>query len=372
MKIALDCRSVFQGHGGIGSYTKKLAKGITEADKEFDYILLTTSRLKENLTKHKNVVQASYEAGMIDQRWEQLQLPDILTENDVDLYHNTCFSLPVIKTVKSRVTTIHDVVFRARPELVDDGLRRYLDLWTEHAVASADAIITVSEYSKQEIIKYYNADAEKIHVIYNGIGSEFKKASEAKKRALRKKYGFPDEFILYLGSIEPKKNIDLLLDAFKIFLSRSQKACPLVLAGGQGGKRYDLDSAVKTRGLTEKVVKLGYVDKKDIVSLLSSATVFVYPSQYEGFGLPPLEAMACGTATVVSNASCLPEVVGDAALIADVSDAEDLTQKIEMLFADEDLRKSFEKKGAERAKKFTWKQASEETLNIYRDLLKCQ
>lgn len=369
MRIALDCRSVFKGHGGIGSHAEKLARVLTDADKKSTYLLLTTSRLQETLTKQKNTVQLSFEAGMIDQNWEQLKLPDILKENKIDLYHNTCFSLPVVNTVKYRVSTIHDIVFRTIPELVDDSLRDYLDHWTEHAAKVADKIITVSEYSKNEIVKYYKISPDKISVIYNGIAPEFTKASTEKIEAVRKKYKIPETFVFYLGSIEPKKNIDLLFDAYRILPQNLKTTCPLVLAGGRGGKSYDLESAVRKRNLQKQIMLLGYVDDLDVVPLLSAASVFVYPSRYEGFGLPPLEAMACKTPAIVSNASCLPEVVGDAALIADANSPEDLMGKIKIILKDEDLRRNYSKKGYQRSKEFTWKKAAEQTLKIYRGLL---
>ena len=205
MRIALDCRSVFPSRGGIGRYTQNLAQILPQIAPQNDYFLFATKKQKESIVENFPVKQIGFDAGMIDPYWEQMKLPEKLARHEIHLYHNPCFSLPIAQENTKLVATIHDIVFREEPQLVTPWLREYLDRWTEVSLKIADHIITVSDYSKQQILKYYDTDASKISVIYNGIEKHFQPASEAKQNKVREKYKIPKDFILYLGSVEPKK-----------------------------------------------------------------------------------------------------------------------------------------------------------------------
>jgi glycosyltransferase involved in cell wall biosynthesis len=363
--------------GGIGHCTRSLVRAIAEADGRHDYVLVTTDRggagkLVEGIpAAGRNFRELSFPAGMIDKRWEQLQLPTVLADNGIDLYHSPCFALPVVETTRARVATVHDVVFRTRPELVDTGLGDYLDRWTGHSLDVADAIVTVSEFSKREIVRAYDAPAEKVHVIYNGIGPEFHRRDpgEAGKR-LRETHALPERFVLYVGSLEAKKNIDRLLDAFATLVEEGRAGDrKLVLAGGRGGQAYDVEAAIGRAGVREHVIATGYLPDGDIPALMNMADLFVFPSLYEGFGLPPLEAMACATPTVVSDAACLPEVAGDGALVAPAEDVAGLAAAIGRALGDEALRGKLSALGPKRASEFTWQRAARETLALYESLI---
>jgi len=366
MKIALDCRSVFPGRGGIGRYAETLARSLARADSAHEYVLLTTERQGEPIVRSDKVVETSFRTGMIDPVWEQLHLPVVLRQQEVDLYHNPCFSLPVASDRVRLVSTVHDVVFRARPDLVEPRLRDYLARWTEVALKVGQRIITVSRYSKEQIVKLYTPDPDKVHVVYNGIDQRFKPLPKTECRKIREKYRLPKDFVLYMGAIEPKKNLDVLLDAQRILKQKSTDYV-LVIAGPKGSLQYDLHEGLRKRNLESAVVLLGYVEDRDVVGLLSAARVFVYPSLYEGFGFPPLEAMACGTPTVVSDATSLPEVVGDGALVAPAQDPGALAGAIASAFVDKDLQSQLVKKGKKRARSFTWEQCAERTLAVYRE-----
>ena len=368
MRIAIDCRSVFPGMGGIGHHAEQLVRAIAEQDGRATYALLFTERKKpEPLTRRQSFQELVFPAGMIDERWEQIQLPTVLADNEIDLYHSTCFSLPVVKTTEWRIATVHDVVFRTRPDLVAPKLCDYLDTWTEHSLEVADAVITVSEFSKGEITRAYGTPPEKVHVIYNGIEPRFSERVGVKaKKSVRKKYGLPEKFVLYVGSLEPKKNIDRLIEAFAMLAEGGDVGRrKLVLAGGGGGMAYDVEEAIAKAGAKGKVVVTGYVQDEEIVALMNMADLFVYPSLYEGFGLPPLEAMACGTPTVVSDATCLPEVVGEGALVAPAEDVSALAEAMDKGLSDLKLRRSLIQRGRKRAADFTWKRAAGETLALY-------
>jgi len=368
MRIAIDCRSVFPGMGGIGRYAQGLVRALAELDDRNAYLLLFTTKKRDGkLVDKPNFREFYFEAAMIDERWEQLHLPTILADNEVDLYHATCFALPVVKTVKHQVTTVHDVVFRTHPELVAPRLRDYLHRWTEHSLEMADAVMTVSEFSRDEIAAAYGTPKERVHVTYNGIDRRFREGpARGVVRRMRARLDLDDGFVLYAGSLESKKNIDRLLEAFSLLVAdgRAGKR-QLVLAGGRGGMAYDVEAAVRRSGLADRVVIAGYVTDEEVLGLMHAADLFVYPSLYEGFGLPPLEAMACGTPTVVSNASCLPEVVGSGALLAPAKDAAGLADAMAKALHDKGIRKSLSQCGRKRAALYTWKRAAERTLKVY-------
>ena len=368
MRIAIDCRSVFPGRGGIGRHAENLVRALAGVDGHHQYLLLFTRRKGDlRLIGSDAFAELVFEAGMIDERWEQLQLPTVLADNGIDLYHNTCFSVPVVQTTQWRVATVHDVVFRVHPELVDPKLCDYLDRWTEHALDVADAVITVSEFSKGQISDAYGTASEKVHVVYNGVEEHFRPGvSKRMAREVREKHKLPERFVLYIGSLEPKKNIDRLLEALRSLVeARAVKGHKLVLAGGAGGKGYDVAQAMDLAGVREHVLVTGYVDDSEVAPLMNLADLFVYPSLYEGFGLPPLEAMACGTPTVVSDASSLPEVVGDGALVAPATDAAGLAEQMARGLRDAKLRRRLKARGRKRAREFTWARAARETLALY-------
>jgi len=368
MRIAIDCRPVFAGMGGIGHHTESLVRAIAKADSRHQYTLLFTARKNEGrLVGSDRFQELTFEAGMIDPVWEQVQLPSVLSENEIELYHSPCFALPAVKTTKWRVATVHDVVFRTHPELVASGLRDYLDRWTEHSLEVADAVITVSEFSKSEIVRAYGTPGEKVHVIPNGVEDRFRRRySKHAERELRQKLGLSGRFVLYVGSLEPKKNISRLLKAFAMVLrSARAEGLRLVLAGGRGGQEYDVDAEIERAGIGKHVMVIGYLPDAEIPVLMRAAALFVYPSLYEGFGLPPLEAMACGTPVVVSNSSSLPEVVGDAALIAPAEETDRLAEAVERGLFDKAVRKTLVRKGLGRVLPYTWSRAAEQTLEVY-------
>ena len=364
MKIAIDCRSSFPGRGGIGRYAENLGRRIPLLDQNNNYVILTTDRQKEKICSYEKVQQMQFPTGMIDPLWEQTCLPSILKEHAINLYHNPCFSLPIAKEKLKLVTTIHDVVFREKPELVEEKLCAYLDRWTQVACKIADAIITVSEYSKRQLIRYYDVSPNKIEVIYNGIDAKFKKASPMQCSIVCQRYRLPEKFLLYLGSIEPKKNIERLLEAMQI-IKEKHRDYPLVIAGGKGSKQYDIENAIQKLKLKDSVLLIGYVDESDVVPLLSQANIFIYPSLYEGFGFPPLEAMACGTPTIVSNATSLPEIVGSSALVFDAEDSQSLASAIERLLSDNQEYMALVWKGKSQAEKFRWEECARRTLDVY-------
>ncbi|HUV05756.1 MAG TPA: glycosyltransferase family 1 protein, partial [Armatimonadota bacterium] len=234
------------------------------------------------------------------------------------------------------------------------------------AVKKADAIIAISESTKRDIVELLGAPEHKIYTTLLGVDPPYRPVSDERKERVAREHGLGHSTILYLGTLEPRKNIPALLAAFsQARKSSPAKDCTLVLAGGKGWFFNQTFKLVEDLGLKESVRFTGYVPAEDLPALYSAATVFVYPSLHEGFGLPPLEAMACGTPVITSNASSLPEVVGDAGIMVDPYNVEELAGAILRVLCDPDLRQEMSAKGLERAKKFSWEETARQTLKVY-------
>jgi len=303
------------------------------------------------------------DAGMIDEHFEQLGLPSLLSDLEIDTYVNTTFSVPALKTTRHQVSFIHDVVFEDRPELVEPGLCEYLQRSSRFAASHADRVITVSEHSRRRICAVYGLEPERVAVVRNGVTKPEAMPTEGHVEDARARLGVSRPYVLYVGSLEPKKGIPELLEAFAR-LTADGFTGQLVLAGGKAGPPYDVDAHVATHGITDRVNMLGYVSEEDKQCLMAGCELFVYPSRYEGFGLPPLEALAFGKPCVVTDATSLPEVVGDCALMARSEDTESLTETMKRGLADAGYREHAREAGPAWAAEFTWERAAREFLDV--------
>ena len=366
MRIGIDARSVHPGHGGIGTYARELVRALARIDRQNQYFIVCTDRKgPEPIATAPSVTEISCRAAMLDWGWEQLQLPALAEDLELDVLHLTCFGALIAKPCRV-VSTIHDVVFRERPELVEPRLAASLDRAASLAAREADHVITVSDYSREAIGRAYHIPLDRISVVYPAAGSEFRPiARQEAARRVEERFGLQPGYLLYVGALEPKKNIDGLLDAFSRVLRDGFADQVLVLAGGEGGMPYDLERAVRARRIESSVLALGYVPDADLPWLYTAAGAFVYPSFYEGFGLPPLEAMACGTPTIVSRATCLPEVVGEAALLVDPERPEEMAEAIARVLADRALAAELSRRGLEQSGRFSWERAAARTLEVY-------
>ncbi len=266
------------------------------------------------------------------------------------------------------VVTVHDVFPWSAPGTstrMDTLIYRH---WLPRVLPRVDAVITVSQVSKKDIVRYLRVPAQKVHVIHEGVGAAFSPASAEDTSRVQSRIQIPPRYILFVGSIEERKNLRRLLHACARLWRAGEKR-PLVVVGARRWKYSAIMRTLEELGVEEHVIFTGYVPDADLPAIYSGADVFVFPSLYEGFGLPPLEAMACGTPVVCSNAASLPEVVGDAAITVDPHDVEGLAEAIHRVLADAGLREELRAKGLERAKLFTWERAARETLAVYRRVL---
>ena len=282
------------------------------------------------------------------------------------VFHATEHLLPPMQHARS-VFTFHDAIYALYPQFHLRMNLWFLNLMMPRFLARANRVIAVSERSARDCMRLYGVLESKITVVYEAADASWRPISNTAALAeVRAKYGLPDQFMLCLGTIEPRKNIGVLLDALKAMLA-SDATAALVIAGRKGWLFEPIFAQVRELGLDAHVIFTGYVPADDARALMNAATLFAYPSLYEGFGLPPLEAMACGTPVVCSNASSLPEVVGDAALTVPPTDARALASALQRVWRDADLRADLRARGLARAARFSWARAARETADVYRE-----
>lgn len=273
-------------------------------------------------------------------------------------------------TKGKKVIFVYDMSYKSCPETVRSRTRNLLNIALEKSCRRADKIITISEFSKQEIIRYLGIDEKKIVIMPCGVDFSVYHTdySEEKVKTATAKYNISSDYLLYLGTLEPRKNITRLIHAYARLTHKVPNLPKLVLAGRKGWLYESIFDTVKELRLEENVIFTGYVEEKDAPLLMKGAKAFLFPSVYEGFGMPPLEAMACGTPVLTSNVSSLPEVVGDAGILTDPYSVESISEGIYKLLNNEGLREELIAKGLERVKKFTWDNSAEIVYQVLQDL----
>lgn len=295
--------------------------------------------------------------------WEQLTLPR-LARGRFDLLHGLAFALPLAWRGRS-VVTIFDLSFLRHPEMFNRGNRLYLTLSTRLAARRADRVLTISEHGRREVIELLGVAPERVITTYCAADSRFQPLPATEVESFRMRRGLPDRFILYLGTLEPRKNVVTLVKAYARLRAGWPGAPLLVLAGAPGWLYRDVLAAIEQLGLGEHVLRPGFVDGDEQALWYNAAAVFAYPSIYEGFGLPPLEAMACGTPVVVANASSLPEVIGEAGLQVPPLDEGALANSLRQVLQDDQQARIMREAGLERAAQFSWRRLARETLSCY-------
>lgn len=299
--------------------------------------------------------------------WYRLGLPFLANWviPAADIFHSPNFMLPPLRRTKTLIT-IHDLSFVRFPECADPALAKFLTRMVPRWVRRADMVLADSESTKSDLIEWIAIPQEKIEVVYGGVEDFFVPVrGEGVLASIQQKYLVPKPYILTMGTLEPRKNIGRLIEAYAILKQETGLLHTLIVAGGKGWLYSELFTQVDRLGLHQDVVFLGYVPDTDLPPLISGADLFVFPSLYEGFGLPPLEAMACGCPVVSSQAASLMEILGDAALYFEAIDVRALAQAIERALADRALRETLIERGLAQAARFTWKAAAEKLLRVY-------
>ena len=357
---------------GIHSYIHQLIQHLPEADKDLRAIVFTgRSRREEWGVSDALGWRASRwptHRPWVRIAWEQLLQPWALRRAGVQLLHAMAFVSPLAAPVPT-VITVHDLSFLRFPERFRPANRLYLSTMTRLSCRRARRIIAVSQATADQVVQLLGVPAERIDVVPHGVQhAHFCPLPPSQVAALSREKGLPERFVLFLGTLEPRKNLITLIEAFARTEAMRQ-GYKLVIAGGKGWYYGEIFTHVERLGLERSILFPGFVPADELSLWYNAATVFVYPSLYEGFGMPLLEAMACGTPVIGSQASCMPEVVGDAGLLVSPHDVAGLVGSLDQLLADADLRADLSQRGRTRAATFTWEAAAQATVASYRQAL---
>ncbi|MEM7032550.1 MAG: glycosyltransferase family 1 protein [Chloroflexota bacterium] len=300
--------------------------------------------------------------------WEQTLQPIALKQQEVDLFHALAFAAP-LTTHCPFVVTIYDLSFRHFPEAFRPFNRFYLNTLTSLTAKRAARIITISESTRQDVMRFYSVDPNRVQTIYCGVDDSFQPLPSRDIDAFKTKHNLPDRFILFLGTIEPRKNVVGLLKAYAVWIQRDAAAPLLVVGGGKGWYYQQVFEWVEKLGLQDRVRFPGYLPQADLRLWYNAANIFVYPSLFEGFGLPVLEAMACGTPVITSNVSSLPEVAGDAAVLIDPHNTDALSAAMEQVYSQPTTQQTMAEKGLRQRVRFSWQKTATETRKVYQTVL---
>lgn len=366
-RIGIDARLTYYTQGGIAKYTQQIIRALGGIDARNEYLLLHSRRDARSLAAAPNQRRVACWTPA-HHRIERLALAVELAGRRLDLLHSPDFIPPLGGRYRS-VITIHDLAFLLYPEFLTAESRRIYNDQIEAAVRRADAIIAVSEATRQDVIEHLDAPPEKVRVVLEAADPRYRPVPPAEVERVCAGLGLPPGYVLFVGTQEPRKNIAGLLGAYARLRAGSPDAPPLAIAGGRGWLADGLAELADSLHLGDSVRWLGHVPSEDLPALYSGAAVLCFPSFYEGFGLPPLEAMACGAPVVTSDRGSLPEVVGEAGLLVDPNDPAAIAAALERVLGDPALAADLRTRGIERASTFSWERAARETLAVYERVL---
>ncbi len=373
MRIGFDARNLlYPQRTGIGEYVYRLLSSLNTLDTE-RRIRLFFPRGEggqtyswDNIRSVHSVIPSDIREDRFYRLWFDVYLPLRIRSDRIDIFHGPSYLVPKSQRART-VVTVHDLTHEKYPELAQ-GCSAEFSKRVRESVLGADAVIAISETTKIDLLDLYPIDESRVSVIHYGVDDCFKPIEDTELlESFRKRHRLPERFVLSVGSLHPRKNIRGLLRGFSILRKKTSLPHCLVVAGKDYGGA-DLASEVAKVGLTESFLFLDYIPTEKLPLLYSLADAFVFPSFYEGFGLPPLEAMACGVPVVASKAGALPEVLGDAALYFDPEDAEGLAAQLEKLLNSESERGLLREAGMKRAGRYSWLECAEKTMRIYEGL----
>lgn len=367
MRIGLEVSPLAVNRTGIPNYIRRLLTGFASIPGDNTYFLYTNRPLPEDIRLPDNFRTVLLRRPLPRfQLWFQLALPGRLKRDGVDIFHGLFSRLPLHLPVPG-VLTVHDLSGYTMPGM-HKKWTHMTNLMYPAFVRKASGIVAVSRATAREVEKYFPEAASKVTVIPEAAPSEYAEVRDPDKlRRTREKLGLPGRYILFLGTIEPRKNLSRLLAAYTAAAGSIPHS--LVIAGSVGWKTGDLFRELERSGIKDRVIFTGFVESRDIPALMTMADLFVFPSLYEGFGLPILEAMACGTPVITSNVSSMPEVAGDAALLVDPLSTDSIAEGLKELALDPGKRGELRGKGLRRTAEFSWKEIAESTLQVYREIL---
>ena len=380
MKVALELQPCLKEKSGIGIYTYELAKRLQENEEMsllgnvFHVGNQTSVKQELQELKFNKQICPLMPYGLYKRIWEYMPIDyHTLFRQKPDITH--FFNVIIPPRIEGKViNTIHDLTFYLYPETIGEKHLKFLQENIRRSAQRPDKIITISQSSKDGLIEKLEVDPAKIEIVYPGVDSSFfqNQLNHIDLQALRSKYQLPDQYILYMGTLEPRKNIERIVDAFACFKQNNTSISAdykLILVGKKGWLYEPIFEKVRGYGIEKEVIFTGYVEEQDKPYLYQMASLFMFPSLYEGFGMPVLEAMAAGVPVITSNTSSLPEVAGDAAILIDPYDIEGMAMAIEAVLCNEAMRQELIHRGYNQVKKFNWDDSAQKLYRIYKEIV---
>ncbi len=371
MRICIDIQPAVAQRAGVGRYTKNLVEHLgeftgTDALRLF-YFDFRGRGLSFPAPQAEVHPFRRIPGRCIQQAWKRMDWPPFeWFAGPADLYHFPNFTIPPVSSAARTIVTIHDMSFFRYPHFAEERNLRFLQSTIHKTVERADAILTDSRFSAREIAECLNVDPERIHAVHLGVSPECQRASPASIDSLRGNLGLERPYLLTVGTVEPRKNLDFLLQVFERLKAFDGD---LVIAGMCGWKYEAILRKIRSSALSHRIHYVEYIPDKDLPALYSGAELFLITSFYEGFGFPPLEAMACGTPVVSSSGGSLAEVLGNQAIVLDTFDIQAWTQAVEGVLSDTNLRQRLTSGGPGHARTYDWRETARQTWNVYRQVL---
>jgi glycosyltransferase involved in cell wall biosynthesis len=370
MRIAIDYTAAVAQNAGIGRYTRGLVAALAEADHGNAYTLFCAGQSPREAVWPQNfsVRTTPVPARLLTIGWHRLGLPTAAERlvGDCDIFHAPDYTLPPLRAAHG-VVTVHDLSFLRVPECAEPSLRSFLERAVPPAVERASHVLADSESTRRDLIELLGVKAEKISVVPPGIEATFRPVRDpARLAAVRAKYQLPEWFLLSVGTLEPRKNFPRLISAYAQMRRQTGLPHALVIAGKPGWLYQEIYDRVAAEGLGDSVRFTGFVPDPELAALYTLADLFVFPTLYEGFGLPPVEAMACGAPVIASNNSSIPEAVGSAALLVDAQDVEALADAMARVLGNANLRARLIDMGRAQAARLSWSHSAQRLLDAYR------
>ncbi len=375
MRIGIDYTAAVNQGAGIGRYARQMTRALLELDRENEYVLFVPTASPEASRASESAIVGQANVSLarlpVSERalvalWHRLRVPVPveLFSGRLDVFHSPDFALAPVLRARTLVT-VHDLSFRRVPECFKSALLSYLNRVVPRSVARADIVLADSESTRNDAIELLRLAPERVFVVYAGVDSRFRRVTDqGLLEDVRSRYSLPGRFVLSVGTLQPRKNYVRLIEAFSRLSGVEDVS--LVISGARGWLYEEIYRRVEELGLSSRVLFPGYVAEADLPALYSLSEVFAFPSLYEGFGLPPLEAMACGTPVVVSRASSLPEVVGNAGCLVDPLSVEEIAGTLQALLDSPARRADLAEQGVAQAARFTWSEAARVLLGLYR------
>lgn len=368
MKIAIDAKVLNKGITGTGRYLMNILDGLQKEPSNHDFYLLTSNKelFQNSIFNVIAIREFEHVSKIYSPFWLNIILPRLLTEMNFDIYFTTNILVPIVNLPRTKkISVVHDVIHKVHKEYYPLSYRAYLDFFLPRSLKKSDKIITVSEYSKQDIIQYYGIPDDKIFVVPANIATNFRLLdceTIRQQEEINNKYNLPKKFILFVGSIEKRKNIVSIIKIAEQIYNKGVDL-PLILIGKQG---YGFKECKKFIDSGYRYVRyIDFVDDNDLIFIYNKALAFVFPSLYEGFGIPPVEAMQCGTPVIASNTSSLPEVISDGGILLEPNDISGFVNEILKLYHNESYRLEWRERGLKGSKKFSIKNSTEKLIELF-------